>query len=224
MEDKLRKYVDGLFARTAPSKKAVELKEEMLQNLNDKYSDLITEGKSPEAAYNIAVVGIGDVTGLLSELETEAVLDAPDMGQYNASRQKSAMFTAIAVVLYILSVLPMLILDMSGVLFAERIGVPIMFVMIAVATGLLIYNHMTKPKFHKGRGTDTMVEEFRQWQTGAHERKSLRRAISVALWSVVLALYFIISFLTDAWHVTWIIFLISAACEAFINVFFTIKK
>jgi hypothetical protein len=60
MEDKLRRYVDGLFARTVPTKKAVELKEEMIQNLEDKYKDLISEGKTPEAAYNVAVAGIGE--------------------------------------------------------------------------------------------------------------------------------------------------------------------
>lgn len=36
-------------------KKAVEVKEEILQNIVDKYHDLVAEGKSEEAAYNIAL-------------------------------------------------------------------------------------------------------------------------------------------------------------------------
>lgn len=222
MEDKLRNYVDGLFARTAPSKKAVELKEEMLQNLNDKYSDLISEGKSPEAAYNIAVAGIGDVSALLSELEPDPVTEAPDMAAFDAARRRSAMLTAIAVMLYILSVLPMIILGSFGVYFADRIGVPILFVFIAAATGLLIYNNMTKPKFNKK--SETMVEQFREWQSDKNDRKSLRRAISSALWATLVAVYFIVSFVTGAWQFTWILFLLGAACEAFINIFFTLKK
>jgi len=222
MEDRLRRYVDGLFARTAPTKKAVELKEEMLQNLNDKYSDLITEGKSPEAAYNIAIAGIGDVSGLLGELENDIVDNESFIAGMEASRQKSAMFTAISVVLFILSVVPLLILSLIGSYYAARIGVPVMFIMIAAASGLLVYNTLSKPKFLKRQ--DTMVEEFREWQSDSQSRKALRKAISAALWSIIVALYIMISFWSGAWHLTWIIFLLGAAIESIINIFFTVKK
>jgi len=221
MEDKLRRYVDGLFARTSPTRKAVELKEEMLQNLHDKYTDLITEGKSPEAAYNIAIAGIGDVSGLLNELEADAP-DPPDMIEIEAARRKSAMITSIAIMVYILSSLPLVILALYGSMNVARVGVPLIFVMIAAATGLLVYNHMTKPRAFKG--SDTIVEEFREWQSGAQFRKSLRRAISTALWSIIVAIYFIVSFWSFQWHITWIIFILGAAIEAFINLFFTMKK
>jgi len=221
MEDKLRMYVDGLFARTAPTKKAVELKEEMLQNLHDKYSDLISEGKTPEASYNIAIAGIGDVSGLLAELE----VDTPDefnLQEYEVARRSTAMITAIAVMLIVLSSMPLTVLAIFGIRNSARIGIPILFVMIACAVGLLVYNYMTKPRRYKG--SDTVVEEFREWQSGVHDRRSLRKAISAALWSVIVALYFVVSFWTRAWNVTWIVFLLGVSIEAFINVFVTMKK
>jgi len=221
MEDKLRRYVDGLFARTAPTKKAVELKEEMLQNLHDKYDDLITEGKSPEAAYNIVIAGIGDVGGLLNELEAEAP-EPFDTIEIEAARRMSAMLTAIAVAGIILSVLPLIILAVTGNRNTVRIGVPVMIFIIAGAIGLLVYNYMTKPRYY--RDSDTMVGEFREWQSGTSDRKSLRKAISSALWAIIVALYFIISFGTNAWHISWIIFLFGAAAEAIINIFFTLRK
>jgi hypothetical protein len=221
MEDKLRRYIDGLFARTAPTKRAVELKEEMIQNLSDKYSDLLSEGKTPEAAYNIAVAGIGDVSGLLKELETDMVFEPQDIDALEMARQKTAMMTAIAVMLYILSVLPLIVLTMFGVPYGARIGVPVMFVTIATATGLLVYNNMTKPRFL--RGSDTMVEEFREWQSESQQRNALRKAISAALWATIVALYFVISFWSFAWHISWIIFVFGAVAEAFINIFFTLK-
>ncbi|MFR9189154.1 MAG: hypothetical protein ACLVL7_02035 [Anaerotruncus massiliensis (ex Togo et al. 2019)] len=46
MQDKLRAFIDTLFEDAPAGKKVVELKEEMLQNLNDKYSDLLSEGKA----------------------------------------------------------------------------------------------------------------------------------------------------------------------------------
>ena len=221
MEDKLRNYVDGLFARTVSTQKAIELKEEMIQNLTDKYNDLLAEGKAPEAAYNIAVAGIGDVSGLLSELEEEDMYE-PDMAEYEVARHRSAMLTAVAVMMYILSILPAIIMDQLGSRLSVSVGVPVMLVIIAAATGLLIYNNMTKPKFRKG--ASTMVQEFREWQVGVSDRKTLRRAISGAFWSLLVALYFIVSFATSAWSVTWILFLLGAAVEAIINIFFALKN
>ena len=223
MKDKLRRYIDGIFVDTTPTRKAVELKEEMIQNLEDKYKDLISEGKTPEAAYNIAIAGIGDISGLLNELEEE-VKDTPWQKVENeAARRKSAMLTSIAVMLYILCPLPLIFLSVLGAgHVGVVIGIPTLFIIAAIATGLLIYNSMTKPGYEKE--SDSMVEEFREWQADAYERKSLRRAISSALWSLIVVLYFIISFLTFAWHITWIIFIIGTAIESLINIFFLPKK
>ena len=45
-----------------------------------------------------------------------------------------------------------------------------------------------------------------------------------ALWSITIALYLIISFMTFAWHITWLIFIIAGVIESLINVLYTIKK
>ncbi|MEL4105513.1 permease prefix domain 1-containing protein [Oscillospiraceae bacterium WX1] len=219
MEDKIRRYIDGLFQNTAPTRKAVELKEEMIQNLTEKYNDLLSEGKTPEAAYNIAIAGIGDISGLMKDLERDTI----NPEDQNAQRQKTAMLTAIAVMLYILSVVPLIVLGavfQSGT--AGVIGVVIMFLLIAGATGLLIYNHMSKPKYI--REDDTVVEEFRQWQSDTRDKKALRDAVSGAVWSLIVALYFIISFTTQAWYITWVIFIIGGAVQSLLNVGFMMKK
>jgi len=222
MEDKLRRHIESLFAETTPTKKSVELKEEMIQNLQDKYNDLISEGKTEEAAYNIAVAGIGDISALLSELERDDEPFKPDMQEIERARQKSGMLTAIAVVMYILCVLPIIIMSFMEFEYAGAIGVPVMFVIIAGATGLLVYNSMTKPKYYKG--SDTVVEQFREWQSDEHDRKGLRKAISSAMWSIIIAAYLIISFATHAWHVTWIIFILGGVAESLVNILFTMKK
>jgi ABC-type bacteriocin/lantibiotic exporter with double-glycine peptidase domain len=161
------------------------------------------------------------VSGLLAGLGTEAPGQL-DTVEYEAARSKSAMLTAIAVMAIILSCLPLVILSILGSRYDVKIGIPIMFVAIAGAVGVLVYNNMTKPRNFKGSGT--MVDQFREWQTGVDVRKTLRRAISTALWSILVALYFVISFWSDAWHITWIIFILGAAIEAFINIFFALKK
>ena len=221
MEDKLRRFIEGLFEDTKPTKKAVELKEEMIQNLEDKYKDLIAEGKTPEAAFNIAVAGIGDVSVLIRQLD-EGFRSEPEQEKFEKARRKSAMLTAIAVMMYILSVLPIPIFHALDIGNTDLIGIPIFILMVAGATGLLIYNHMTKPKYYKEE--DTMVEEFKEWQADTKDQKQMRGAISSALWSLIVVLYFIISFTTRAWHVSWIIFVVGGLVESLINIFFAMQR
>lgn len=216
MEDRLKKHIDGLFENAPWTKKTVELKEEMLQNLTEKYFDLTNEGKSEDAAYNIVVAGIGDITELIIDLEENEMRD-PEV--YEKARQKSALLTAVAVMIYILSPIPGIITSSFGF---DNIGGILFLIMVAAATGLIVYNNMTKPKYV--RTQDTMVEDFKEWQSDRNDKRSLRRSISAALWSVICALYFIISFTTMAWHITWVIFIIGGAVEAFISIFFISKR
>ena len=214
MENNIRYYVDEIFAETTPSRKSVELKEEMIQNLQDKYNDLLSEGKTPEAAYNIVVAGIGDVSALLGELENDRTPQGNTQREEN--RRISAMFTAVAVSMYILSVLPVILLR-------NLTGVVILIAMAAIATGLLVFNSIVRPG-PRDDDEDSMVEEFRAWRAGTHEQRSMMKAISSAMWSIVVALYFIISFTTGAWHITWVIFLIAAAAQSLIKVFWPIGR
>jgi len=219
MEEKIRRYVDELFEETTPTRKAVELKEEMIQNLGDKYRDLIKDGKTEEAAYNITIAGIGDISTLLAELEKD-MTNKEYTQEMEESRRRSALLTSIAVMMYILCALPLIMLTIFSVPYAVAIGLPSLFLMVAGATGLLIFNSMTKPTYE----SENMVEEFREWQTEGRDRKGLRKAISSALWSIILVIYFIVSFTTGAWFITWIIFIIGGAIESLMNIFFNIRK
>ena len=62
MKDKLIQYVDLLFAGAQDCE---DIKQEILQNTLDRYDDLIAEGKVPEAAYRLAIAGIGDINEIL---------------------------------------------------------------------------------------------------------------------------------------------------------------
>ncbi len=215
MQAKLRAYMDHLFSQTRPTKAAVELKEEMLQNLTDKYNDLLAEGKSPEAAYNIATASIGDISELLNQLKQEE-MQAPRYSeeQIQRSRQRSALCISIAVMLYILCVVPCIIWPQYGVI--------LMFIMIAAATGLLIYNSMTKLSYKKS--DDTVVEEFKEWKSESDERKKTIKSINSAIGTIFLVLYFVISFSTGAWYITWLIFLISGAVQNIVKACFDLKQ
>lgn len=221
MEDKLRSYMDYLFKEVPPSKKAVELKEEILQNLTDKYRDLLSEGKTEEAAYNIAIASVGDISELLESLKEEKADSRQEpTDEYRQWKQRSAVFVAVAVALYIVSVIPVIISEEA--FHNEIVGVCLMFTFIAVATGLLIYNNMSKPRYTKK--DDTMMDDFKEWNTQNNERKQAMKSIKSALWSIIVVLYFIVSFSTGAWYITWVIFLLGGAVESIIKAIFDLKS
>lgn len=210
MNEKLRNYIDTLFANAPSTVRAVELKEEMFQNLTDKYNDLIAQGKSEEAAFNIAVASIGDVDSLIAGLSGNARTAESD-----ASRKRSALLTAIAVALYIACPIPVIVLG-------NTIGIMLLFVFVAVATGLLIYNGVTRERYVKA--DDTMVEEFKEWKQNSRKKDQAVGAITGSLWLIAVCVYMVVSFATSAWHITWIIFLIAAAVSSIIRGVFMLKK
>jgi len=59
MREQLIQYVELLFAG---ARDCEDIKQEILQNTLDRYDDLIAEGKVPEAAYRLAITGIGDIS------------------------------------------------------------------------------------------------------------------------------------------------------------------
>lgn len=222
MEDKLRAYMDHLFREVPDSKNAVEVKEEILQNLLDKYHDLLAEGKSEEAAYNIAVASIGDVSELIKSLKEKEV--SSGAGQSNAAymqwKKRSAGIISIAVMLYILCVIPPIIVD--SLHMNDAIGACLMFLLVAIATGLLVYNSVSKP--NRKKKDDTMMEDFKEWTSKNNDKHQAMKSIKSALWSLITVLYFIISFSTGAWHISWVIFLIGGACDSIIKAIFDLTK
>jgi len=209
MKEKLHQYMDSLFADAPQTARMVELKEEMLQNLMDKYNDLLADGKTEEAAYNIAVTSIGDVRALIAEQSGGITEVAREQ-----ARKRSALYVAIAIGMYIAAVIPVL-------LIRGNVGVVFMFVMAAVATGLLIYNGATRPRYVKS--DNTVVEDFKAWKETKKGRDPAKGAIKSAIWLLILCVYFAISFTTGAWHITWIIFLIGTAISLIISGIFDVK-
>lgn len=221
MEDKLRAHMEHLFREVPVTKKSVELKEEILQNLVDKYHDLIAEGKSEEAAYNIAIASIGDISELLDALkEGETTPNPMALTEYEHWKKRSAILIPVAVMLYILCVTPPIIA--AELNLNEAFGACGLFLFIGIATAIIIYNNMSKPTVEKL--DNTMLNEFKEWKSNQDEKKRARKAINSALWSIIVVLYFLISFSTGAWYITWVIFLIGAAAENIIKAFFELKE
>jgi len=216
MEAKLRTYVETLFEQAPKTRKAYELKEEMIQNLIEKYHGLCDEGKPQEVAYNIAVSSIGDTSELIAGLSEPM---APLTPEEQKKKNLYAGLTALAVMLYILSIIPLIALSEIG---SDIFGLMLMLLMVAAATGLIIYIAMTKPKYHKTE--DTMVEDFKEWKSTKDNRSEVYKSVKSAVWMLTVVAYFIVSFGTGAWHISWVIFLIGIAAGQIVRAVFQLKK
>ena len=102
MNEKLREHIEELFKNAPQTCQAVEIKEEILQNTIDRYNDLKAEGKSDEAAYNIAIAGIGDVDHLIDSIIAPVASSGYSREEIRKNQNKRTLLLAIAVALYIL--------------------------------------------------------------------------------------------------------------------------
>lgn len=152
----------------------------------------------------------------LYEISTNELLnvnyDAPKFEKEDQSiKRKRAILLVVAVFLYITCVIPVLFTDTG---LDEIVGVVIMFVMIAFATCLIIY-----------RGAMYSNNTSKPTLTPKNETKanSVFKILSSVLGILTVIIYLLISFITGAWYITWIIFLIFGLVKAIIKLFFVLN-
>jgi transcriptional regulator with XRE-family HTH domain len=113
---------------------------------------------------------------------------------------------AIAVGLYIISVAE--IIFTAAVLQQEVLSVVLFFIICAIATCLIIYTCIVhKPKEEEKKPEDETLE-------------LINRIISI----LGVIVYFVVSFLTMAWHITWVIFIIIGLCETIATLIYKLVK
>lgn len=199
MREQLIQYVDLLFAGAADCE---DIKQEILQNTLDRYDDLIAEGKVPEAAYRLAITGIGDINEILGTQPQSASVhrtESEDAEEKDTPAKK--LMRAIAVGLYILCPLPLIGLGDMGM---DTLGLCGTLAIVAAATVLIILGGKKERREDTREKADT-------------PKSQLGKSISSLIWAIGLALYFIVSFTTKAWHLTWVIFPILGALDSLLN-------
>lgn len=214
MRNEIELYVEELFKNAPRNTRTRELKEEILSNSLDRYNDLVSAGIDEDDAYDSVIGNIGSVNELIVDYN---VYDEKE----HEERKKSAKVTAIAVVLYILSPLMVIICDEFDL--NEVVGISFLFIFIAIATGMLVYNNMSKIKKYD-KEDDSIVEEIIEKKTGSYNKKKIKRSISSAVWAVAISMYFIVSFWSMAWNVSWVIFIIGYAVNQIIEAMMDLKE
>jgi len=200
---KIEKYVNELFKDAPNTSKTIEIKEELTNDLIEKYNDLIKEGKSQNDAYNEVILGIGDISQLINSLKV------PTPDSLNEGRKKTALVVSISVFIYILSIVMVVVLSENNM--PDFAVVSVFLLLVALATCLLIYHFMSMPKYTTI--DETMAEEFKEW-------KNKKENIGSIIWTTATIVYLLVSFTSGAWHITWIIFIIAAVVQDIVKLLF----
>ena len=89
----------------------------------------------------------------------------------------------------------------------------LMFVMIAAATVMLIYNNMTR-----------LVKDDDDEDEEERNLPPVLRAVNSVITAITLVVYLALSFITGAWHITWVIFIISSLTKKLVKAIFELKE
>ena len=133
-----------------------------------------------------------------------------DIVEAQADNVKSnyARNIAVAVSMYIISLVSIIIC--AEVFNSPIIGVSLFFTIIAIATGLLIYNGIYYKKESKDEPTT--------------KQKTIISQVQGIVGIIGVIIYLMVSFLTYAWHITWIIFIIVGLVNKIVELIYYLKN
>ena len=209
----IRNYINAMFSSLPKTPEILRLQAEMMENMEDKYHDLIREGKSEPEAVGIILADIGSAENLKAELgitDTEPQEDhSAFLTQRAAFQRKFAIAIASGVVLCICAIIAGAVSDA----FTHNDGLTCLafFVPIAAAVAIFVYF---------GIREDWYENRYKEiYHESEPESKGFSDAISAIIFPLAVVIYLILGFVFDLWHPGWIIFpicgLIVAAVEAY---------
>lgn len=205
MEEELRNYIESIFKNAVYTPQTADLKEEIMQNTLDRYRDLIADGYSPEEAYKISVSGIGNVKEIIDsysvycqnsgQTNTSSNYFTETQDEYNQIEKKRTGLLAAGVMLCIVSVIPPIIF--SETKYSETLGPALMFLFVAAAVALFIIRANTRHRSNYGTASA---------YNAPRKADPILKSIKTVIFTICLVLYFVISFATHAWFITWLMF------------------
>lgn len=223
MNEKIKKHIDELFVEAPKTAKTRELKEEMMRNTVERYEDLLGEGYQEEEAFRNAVSSIGDVTELFGELEEKNLMTLSE-----EDRRRKAVLTAVAVGFYIFAgAVFITCMVLNDVYFSLRpemglLSLAITALVCIPPTCMLVYAAHMYPTYRKGE--DSLVERYKEAAHTSNREKALRTSVSLIIWLLTLLIYFLTSFLTMRWELTWLLFFVGGCAETVAMLVFSLRK
>lgn len=163
--DTIRNYLDNMFAGLPKTARVNDLKNNILSNMEEKYNELKSQGKSENEAIGIVISEFGNIEELVNELgirkdemtASKPVVTKEEVENYISMKKTMGKYVSVGVFLCIIGAALLILISTlleNGVITtrlsdeaAQIPGVILMLVFVAIAVGLFIYSGMNLERF-----------------------------------------------------------------------------
>jgi len=153
----IRNYLDSMFLSLPRTAEILQMKEDLLMNMEDKYNELRLEGRSENEAIGIVIAEFGNIEELARELNIDLeqpnnvpMVDLVEAEEFVDNKKKSGVLVAAGVFLCITGVAMLLLISSVNIFqilgygFSSAslslAGIIVLLLFVAVAVGLFIYS------------------------------------------------------------------------------------
>lgn len=245
--DIIKTYLDNMFQNLPNTPQVQRAREELLQMMEDKYTELKEEGKTENEAIGIVISEFGNLDELAEGLGIQGVMKQQEEKEESSLRWmnrgeaecglaelgKRAWMISFGVMLCILSPVSNIVCDALEVdgyeNFLEGIGACIMFALVAVAVVLFVLSGGVAKEWKEGifqldEEAEQYVQKEKRKKTGIFQL-FIAVGIAVCVLSVVPPIMVDSLDLNDPWEdLSGGMFLIVVAIGVFLIVYGAMKK
>lgn len=161
----IKNYLDNMFAALPKTSRVLELKNNILSNMEDKYNELKNQGKSENEAIGIVISEFGNIDELVSELGIQKdgqtmslpLVTKEEVESYLFAKKRSGFMVGIGVFLCIMGAAMLILLSTlieEGIILrslptsaSDFVGVIVLLVMVTIAVGIIIYSGMSFERY-----------------------------------------------------------------------------
>lgn len=154
----LKNYLESMFASLPNTVEVLKAKEELYTMMEDKYNELIAEGKPENEAVGIVISEFGNLDevaesiGIGQMLQEYTYVDrnqipSEEAEEYVQQYSQHRFWIGLGVMLLIFSPMSIIITSMAGIGAFEVIGVAFFFLMIAAGVGIIVFTSINMSKW-----------------------------------------------------------------------------
>lgn len=235
-------YIDNIFENLPKTKTILELKEDLLSNMEDKYNELIRNGNSKNEAIGIVISEFGNVEELIGEFDLKSEDEGEDeevpaltlnnVDDYLEINKKASILFGLGIVFSMLGVallisIYQLIADgfISGFSKSSSfmVGLIPLFLFIAIAAGMFIYAVIIINKYKDIEYNfilPPLVRKYIEDKNNSFHQSFTRSTIISVILCILSPISFLISTLFDGYSTSYgvvgLLLFISVAVYIFI--------
>lgn len=203
--DTIKTYLDSLFVNVEQTEETIQLKNDLLAHMEDRYHELLEEGKNEHEAIGAVISEFGSIDELLEEIdlrkaesfaeeptvetayqeyqkefsdEPREVIGLSDFHDYVRERKKAAVMIGTGVFSVLMAIFSEVFFN--GVMYdVSGVGNALFFIFVAIAVGLFIYGGMT---FSRAKNQLNDLFITREVQQAAHiEQEAFARSFTFCI-------------------------------------------